>query len=63
MRFVVFRDQEENSEVPWEGSISRERSLLSSSRDNKREALSVDIPVGPSLKIPETQFNFCISIN
>ena len=63
MRFVGLRDQEENSEVPWEGSISSERSLPSSSRDNKREALSVDIPLGPRLKIPETQFNSCISIN
>ena len=62
MRFVLLRDQEENSEVPWEKSISSGRSLLSSSRDNKREALSVDIPVGPSPKIPETQFNSSISI-
>ena len=62
MWFVVLQDQEENSEVPGEGIISSERSLLSSSRDNKREALSVDIPVGPSPKIPETQFNSSISI-
>ena len=60
MRFVLLQDQEENSEQPWEGSI---RSLLSSSRDNKRQALSVDIPVGPRLKIPETQFPASVSID
>ena len=52
MRFVVLQDQEENSEQPWEGSIISERSLLSSSHDNKRQALSADIPVDPRLKIP-----------
>ena len=55
---VVLQDQEENSEVPGEGIITSETSLLSSSRDNKRQALSVDIPVGPRLKIPEIQFQF-----
>ena len=63
MRFVVFQDQEENSEQPWEGSISSERRLLSSSRDDKRQALSVDIPVGPRLKIPEIQFPASVSID
>ena len=58
MWFVVLQDQEENSEVPGEGIISSERSLLSSSRDNKRQALRVDIPVGPRLKISEIQFQF-----
>ena len=63
MRFVVFQDQEENSELPWEGSISSERSLLSSSCDNKRQVLSVDISVGPRLKIPETQLPASVSID
>ena len=63
MRFVVLQDQEENSEQPWEGSVISERSLLSSSRDNKRQALSADIPVGPRLKIPETQFPASVSID
>ena len=60
---VVSQDQEENSEQPWEGSISSERSLLLSTCDNKRQALSVDIPVGPRLKIPETQFPASVSID
>ena len=63
MWFVVLQDQEENSEQPWEGSIISERSLLSSSRDNKRQVLSADIPVGPRLKIPETQFPASVSID
>ena len=63
MRFVVLQDQEENSEQPWEESIISERSLLSSSRDNKRQALSADIPVRPRLKIPETQFPASVSID
>ena len=60
---MVLQDQEENSELPWEGSNSSERSLLSPSHDNKRQALSVDIPVGPRLKIPETQFPASVSID
>ena len=60
---MVFQDQDENSELPWQGSVSSERSLPSSSRDNKRQALSEDIPVGPRLKIPETQFPASVSID
>ena len=60
MRFVVLQDQEENSEQPWEESIISERSLLSSSRDNKRQALSADIPVRPRLKM---QFPASVSID
>ena len=54
MRFVVFQDQEENLELPWEGSTSSETSS-SSRHDNKRRTLSADIP--------ETQFPASVSID
>ena len=47
--------------LPCEGSISSERSLLSSSRDNKRQVFSVVISVGPRLQIPEAQFPASVS--
>ena len=60
---LVLQDQEENSELPWEGSTSSETSLPSSRHDNKRRTLSADIPVRPRLKIPETQFPASVSID
>ena len=63
MRFVVLQDQEDTSELPWGGSNSSERSIPLPSRDKHRQALSADNPVGPRLKIPETQFPASVSID